>query len=225
MNTGDQPVQSRSGLLTSIAWGLDGKVEYALEGSIFIAGAVIQWLRDELGLLATAAESETIAAQVPDTGGVYMVPAFVGLGAPHWDMRARGLITGLTRGTSRAQLVRAALESISFQTVDVARTMESDTQAKIPVLRVDGGAAANNLLMQHQADVLGVPVERGRTLETTAMGAAFLAGIAVGFWRDKNEIGRVWQLERRFDPEWPPAQRTAALQAWQSAVSRTLLSV
>jgi len=221
-NTGPTPVHSPSGLLTSIAWGIgDAPVVYALEGSIFVTGAVVQWLRDELQLLRTAAESEEVAAQVPDSGGVYVVPAFVGLGAPHWDMRARGIISGLTRGTGRAHLVRAALESISFQTADVARTMEADTGARIPRLRVDGGAAANNLLLQHQADVLGIPVERGKTIETTSLGAAFLAGLCVGFWRSQDELAAVWQLDRVFEPQWTEEQRAEALTGWQDAVRRT----
>jgi glycerol kinase len=220
MNTGETPVVSNHGLLTTIAWGLDGKVEYALEGSVFVGGAVIQWLRDELKLIASAAESESIAAQVPDAGGVYLVPAFVGLGAPYWDMRARGIITGLTRGAGRAHLVRAALESIAFQSADVVRTMERDTGARIPQLRVDGGAAANNLLMQHQANVLDAPVFRGQTLETTALGAAYLAGLAVGFWAGVEEISRIWKLDRAFEPAWDREKREQALAGWAEAVRR-----
>jgi glycerol kinase len=220
MNTGETPVVSNHGLLTTIAWGLDGKIEYALEGSVFVGGAVIQWLRDELRLIASAAESESVAAQVPDAGGVYLVPAFVGLGAPHWDMRARGIITGLTRGAGRAHLVRAALESIAFQSADVVRTMERDTGARIPQLRVDGGAAANNLLMQHQANVLDAPVFRGQTLETTALGAAYLAGLAVGFWAGVEEISRIWKLDRAFEPAWDQEKREQALAGWAEAVRR-----
>jgi glycerol kinase len=191
-----------------------------LEGSVFVGGAVIQWLRDEMKLIASAAESEAVAAQVPDSGGVYIVPAFVGLGAPHWDMRARGIITGLTRGAGRAHLVRAALEAIAFQSADVVRTMETDTGGHIPRLRVDGGASANNLLMQHQADLLGIPVDRGQTLETTALGAAFLAGLATGFWPDSSALKQIWKLDRVFEPRWNADQREAAFMGWQDAVRR-----
>jgi glycerol kinase len=220
MNTGSSPVDSRHGLITTIAWGLDGKVEYALEGSVFIGGAVIQWLRDELKIIQTAAESESVAVQVEDTGGVYIVPAFVGLGAPHWDMRARGIITGLTRGANRAHIVRAALESISFQSSDVIQSMESDTKARIPRLRVDGGAAANNLLMQHQADILGIPVVRGQVIETTALGAAFLAGIAVGFWPGKDALADIWREDRVFQPRMDASRRATVIAEWQNAVKR-----
>jgi len=223
MNTGPSPVPSRHGLITTIAWGLGGKVEYALEGSVFIGGAVIQWLRDELKIIRTAAESESVAAEVRDTGGVYIIPAFVGLGAPHWDMRARGIITGLTRGTNRAHIVRAALEAISFQSADVIRSMESDTNAAILRLRVDGGAAANNLLMQHQADILGIPVVRGQVIETTALGAAFLAGIAVGFWSGKDALYNIWREDRTFQPRIDANQRAKALAQWQDAVKRARL--
>ncbi len=223
MNTGTLPVGSQHGLLTTIAWGLDGKVEYALEGSVFIGGAVIQWLRDELRLIATAAESETVAAQVPDTGGVHVVPAFVGLGAPYWDMHARGLITGLTRGSNRAHIVRAALESIAFQSADVIQSMQSDTGARIPRLRVDGGASANNLLMQRQADLLGIPVVRGQTIETTALGAAFLAGLAVGFWPSQESLTGIWREDRVFLPTIGDAERMADLQKWQEAIKRARL--
>ncbi|MCC6145843.1 MAG: glycerol kinase GlpK [Candidatus Hydrogenedentes bacterium] len=218
MNTGSEAVESKHGLITSVAWGLDGQVDYALEGSIFVAGAVVQWLRDELKLLTTAAQSEDVAREVSDTGGVYIVPAFVGLGAPHWDMRARGAISGITRGTSRAHLVRAALESISYQSADVVRTMENDTGEKIPRMRVDGGACANNFLLQHQADVLNIPVVRGKIIETTALGAAFLAGLAVGFWRDKQQLADLWQEDRVFTPQWNDAQREAAVKGWLAAV-------
>ena len=221
MNTGTTPVASESGLLTTIAWGLGNEVVYALEGSVFVAGAVIQWLRDELKLIQTAAESEAVAAQAADNNGVYLVPAFVGLGAPYWDMRARGTITGLTRGAGRAHLVRAALESISFQSSDLVKTMEKDTNSHIPILRVDGGACANNLLMQHQTDILGIPVLRGKTIETTALGAAFLAGLAVGFWKNQAELGDIWKLDRRFEPQWDSARREIALAGWADAVRRT----
>jgi len=220
MNIGSQPVQSRHGLITTIAWGLDGRVEYALEGSVFIGGAVIQWLRDEMNIIQTAAESELIAALVDDSNGVRIVPAFVGLGAPYWDMHARGTITGLTRGANRAHIVRAALESISFQSADVIRSMESDSGTAIPQLRVDGGAAANNLLMQHQADVLGIPVIRGQVIETTALGAAFLAGLAVGFWKDLAELRAAWQEDRVFYPAWDEHHRQHELLEWGKAVKQ-----
>jgi glycerol kinase len=223
MNTGDKPVDSHHGLLTTVAWGLDGKVEYALEGSVFIAGAVIQWFRDELGLLRSAAESELVAAEVDDSGGVYIVPAFVGLGAPHWNMGCRGTIVGITRGTGRAHLVRAALESISFQSADVIRCMEAETGKRMPILKVDGGAAANNLLMQHQADVLGTPVLRGQVTETTALGAAYLAGLATGFWRDRGEIQALWKPDRLFEPKWSESERKSALSAWNKAIKMTTL--
>ncbi|NIA16225.1 MAG: glycerol kinase GlpK [Nitrospiraceae bacterium] len=223
MNTGDQPIDSNHGLVTTIAWGVDDTVEYALEGSVFIGGAVIQWLRDEMGLLSSAAESEEVAAQVPGAGGVYLVPAFVGLGAPHWDMHARGIITGLTRGSGRAHVVRAALESISFQSADVLRSMVADASAEIPRLRVDGGAAANNLLMQHQADVLGIPVVRGQVIETTALGAAFLAGLAVGFWPSRDALRGVWQADRVFEPTWEPERRDREILEWTNAIKRSRL--
>lgn len=223
MNTGNTPVDSHHGLLTTVAWGLDGKVEYALEGSVFIAGAVIQWLRDELGLLKSAAESEAIAAEVEDTGGVYIVPAFVGLGAPHWNMSCRGTIVGLTRGTGRAHIVRAALESISFQSADVIRCMEAETGKSMPILKVDGGAASNNLLMQHQADVLGTPVLRGQVTETTALGAAYLAGLATEFWQNRDEIQALWKPDRLFEPKWTKSKRQNALSAWSKAIKMTTL--
>lgn len=222
MNTGDHSVASRHGLLTTIAWGLDGNVEYALEGSVFIAGAVVQWLRDELGMIATADESETVAAEVDDTGGVYIVPAFVGLGAPHWNMSCRGTITGLTRGTRRAHIVRAALESIAYQTGDVIRCMEAEMGGKVPILKVDGGAARNDLLMQHQADVLGTPLLRGQITETTALGAAYLAGLATGFWTGRDEIRGLWKEDRRFEPSWTDSQRRDSISAWERAIKMTL---
>ncbi len=222
MNTGEKPVESRHGLVTTIAWSLGDKVEYALEGSVFIGGAVIQWLRDELKIIETAAESESVALEVPDTGGVHVVPAFVGLGAPYWNMHVRGTITGLTRGSSRAHIVRAALESISFQSADVIKSMESDTGGRIPRLRVDGGAAANNLLMQHQADILGIPVVRGQVIETTALGAAFLAGIGVGFWPGKEALTGVWHEDRVFEPALDDARRAAALDGWSKAIKMTI---
>ncbi|GMW00722.1 MAG: glycerol kinase [Candidatus Hydrogenedentota bacterium] len=223
MNTGKIAVSSKHGLLTTIAWGIGGNTTYALEGSVFIGGAVIQWLRDELGLIATAAESEAVASQVENTGGVYVVPAFVGLGAPHWNMNARGVIAGLTRGSSRAHMVRAALESISFQSADVARCMEKDLGHTIPKLKVDGGACTNNLLMQHQADILGCPVHRGVTIESTAQGAAFLAGLAVGVWQSQDVLRSVWKPDRVFEPIWNNEQREKAVNGWQNAVKKTLL--
>lgn len=221
MNTGERPVQSRSGLLTTIAWGIDGTVEYALEGSIFVAGAAIQWLRDSLGLIASAADSETLARSVPDTDGVYLVPAFTGLGAPYWDMYARGTIVGLTRGTSRAHVVRAALESIAYQTRDVVDAMAQDSGIPARALRVDGGATANNFLMQFQADVLHIPVERPRIRETTALGAAYLAGLAVGLWPDRESIASRWACDRTFPPLMEADRRERLYQGWRRAVERS----
>ena len=192
MNTGEQPVLSKNGLLTTIAWGLGDKVTYALEGSVFVAGAAIQWLRDELELIQTAQETEALALSVPDTCGVYLVPAFVGLGAPHWDAYARGMLTGLTRGANRRHIVRAALESMAYQTYDVLHAMEEDAKIPLAELRADGGAAANSFLLQFQADITGVPVLRPTILETTALGACYLAGLAVGYWKDLSEIRRNW---------------------------------
>ncbi len=222
MNTGEKAVVSQNGLLTTIAWGMDGKVEYALEGSVFIAGAAIQWLRDGLGLIGTAAETEAWASQAEDTGGVYLVPAFVGLGAPYWDMRARGAVFGLTRGTGKAELIRAALESLAYQTKDVLTAMEVDSGLTLQTLRVDGGAVANNFLMQFQADILGAQVDRPQTIETTALGAAYLAGLAVGFWKDREELNARWLLERRFTPSMPKGMRDQLYKGWQKAVERTL---
>ena len=201
MNTGEQRVPSKHGLLTTIAWGVDGKVDYALEGSIFVAGAAVQWLRDELKLIESAEQSEAMATAVADSNGVYVVPAFVGLGAPYWDMYARGTIVGLTRGANRNHIVRATLESMAFQTRDVLLAMEEDSGIRLKALKVDGGAVANNFLMQFQSDILGVRVDRPQVAETTAMGAAFLAGLAVGFWKDKEEIAEKWQVDRSFTPE------------------------
>lgn len=224
-NTGESVVASNHGLLTTVAWGFEGKVEYALEGSVFIGGAVVQWLRDALRMISSAAESEMVAAQVPDNGGVYMVPAFVGLGAPHWNMQARGIITGLTRGACRAHIVRAALESISFQSADVLDSMQNDIKRSLPALKVDGGASNNNLLMQHQADVLGIPVMRGQVLETTALGAAYLAGLAVGLWKGRDELKSRWKLEREFVPQWSEDRRKSERAAWGSAVNKALTTV
>jgi glycerol kinase len=221
MNTGEKPVRSKSGLLTTIAWGLDGKVEYALEGSVFIAGAAIQWLRDGLKLIDTAPDSEYYAGKVEDTEGVYVVPAFAGLGAPYWDMYARGAVFGLTRGTKKEHFVRATLESLAYQTKDILSAMEADSGINLQALRVDGGAVANNLLMQFQADILGVPVERPEITETTALGAAYLAGIAVDFW-EKGEIANNWKVNANFSPSMQEEVRTRLYKGWQKAVKRTM---
>ncbi|GAX88465.1 glycerol kinase GlpK [Effusibacillus lacus] len=221
MNTGEKRVASKSGLLTTIAWGIDGKVEYALEGSIFIAGAAIQWLRDGLKMIDSAADSEHYARKVEDSGGVYVVPAFAGLGAPYWDMYARGAIFGLTRGTSKDQLIRATLESLAYQTKDVLGAMESDSGIQLQALRVDGGAVANNLLMQFQADILGVKVERPKVTETTALGAAYLAGIAVGFW-NQSDLADNSQLDATFEPHMEEATREKLYKGWKKAVKRTM---
>jgi glycerol kinase len=220
LNTGGQPIASDSGLLTTIAWGLDGKTVYALEGSVFITGAAVQWLRDGLGIIASAPEIETLAAQVPDAGGVTFVPAFVGLGAPYWDPYARGLIIGLTRGTTRAHLARATLEAVCLQTRDVLNAMQRDSGIAIETLRIDGGMVVNNLLCQLQADLLGVRVERPRVIETTALGAAYLAGLAVGVWDDLGQIAAQWALDRAFDPMLDSLVRDAAYASWQRAVER-----
>ena len=222
MNTGEQPVHSRNGLLTTIAWGIDGRVEYALEGSVFVAGAAIQWLRDEMKLVETAPDSETMAREVEDTNGVYLVPAFVGLGAPYWDPYARGTVVGLTRGANRNHLVRAALESLAYQTCDVLSAMEEDSGVKLSSLRVDGGACANNFLMQFQSDIIGVPVKRPVCIETTALGAAYLAGLAAGYWESREDILKNWQVEHTFEPEMEESRRTAALSGWHRAVRCSL---
>jgi glycerol kinase len=220
MHTGTTPIVSKNNLLTTVAWRLGGRTEYALEGSIFMAGAVVQWLRDGLGLIRTAADIEPLAASVPDTDGVFLVPAFVGLGAPHWDPYARGTLLGLTRGTTRAHIARAALEGIALQVMDVLRAMEADAGIRLRELRVDGGASANNLLMQMQADVLNVPVVRPQVAETTALGAAYLAGLAVGFWASQRDIARQWQEARRFTPAMRPADRRARVENWTRALAR-----
>lgn len=220
MNTGERPVVSKSGLLTTIAWGIDGKVYYALEGSVFIAGAAIQWLRDGLKLIDEAPDSEYFAMKVPSTDGVYVVPAFVGLGAPYWDMYARGAIFGLTRGTTKSHLIRATLESLAYQTRDVLSAMENDSGVELTELRVDGGASANNLLMQFQSDILGVPVQRPTIIETTALGAAYLAGLAVGYWK-KSEIQKNWQLNKAFEPEMPIDKQEKLYKGWLKAIERT----
>jgi len=221
MNTGTKRVPSTNGLLTTIAWGADGKVEYALEGSIFVAGAAVQWLRDEMKMVETAAQSEEFATAVADTNGVYVVPAFVGLGAPYWDMYARGTIVGLTRGAGKNHVVRATLESIAYQTRDVLKAMQDDSGITLKALKVDGGAVANNFLMQFQSDILGVPVDRPKVTETTAMGAAFLAGLAVGFWKDKAEIAAKWGVDRTFKPAMDAALREKKYAGWVQAVQRS----
>ncbi|SDY73858.1 glycerol kinase GlpK [Tindallia californiensis] len=218
MNTGEEPIISENGLLTTIAWGREGKITYALEGSIFIAGASIQWLRDELRLIYDAAQSEYYANLVEDTHGVYVVPAFTGLGAPYWDMYARGTIVGLTRGVKREHIVRATLESIAYQTRDVLSAMEEDSNITLKTLKVDGGASVNNFLMDFQADILGVPVKRTAVAETTALGAAYLAGLAVGFWKDHEEIKEKWELDREFMPEMEVEKKEELYRKWTKAV-------
>lgn len=218
MNTGTSPVNSHNGLVTTIAWGVDDKVEYALEGSIFVAGAAVQWLRDELGLIRDAAESEVLAKSVPDANGCYVVPAFVGLGAPYWDQYARGAIVGLTRGVNRNHIVRATLESIAYQVNDVLTAMQEDSGMPITSLRVDGGACDNDFLMQFQADILNTPVVRPYCIETTAMGAAYLAGLAVGYWRSKEEILANHVIAAEFKPQMGQAKRENLLQGWHNAV-------
>jgi glycerol kinase len=222
MNTGEEPVRSRNGLLTTIAWGLPGGTCYALEGSVFVAGAAVQWLRDEVGLIASASETEGLARSVPDTAGVYLVPAFVGLGAPYWDAAARGALLGLTRGAGRAHLVRAALESMAYQTADVLHAMEEDLGAGLPELRVDGGAAVNDFLLQFQADILKVPVVRPAVVETTALGAAYLAGLAVGVWAGTEDLSAQWSAESRFEPAIDEARRERLLRGWHRAVERAM---
>ena len=220
MNTGDQPVASRNKLLTTVAWKRSDEIRYALEGSVFSGGAVVQWLRDELGMINSAAEVEALAAQVADTGGVYFVPAFAGLGAPHWDPQARGTITGLTRGSNKAHLARAALEAMCFQSMEVLRAMEKDSGIPIDALRVDGGACANNLLMQIQADLLQRPVHRPKQIETTAFGAAALAGLAVGFWENIEELAAHQEIERTFEPQIGSDEAEVRFSSWLDAVER-----
>ncbi len=218
MNTGDKPVFSDNGLVTTIAWGLDGRVNYALEGSIFVAGAAVQWLRDEMRLIDSAADSEYMANKVPDAGGCYVVPAFTGLGAPHWDQYARGTIVGITRGVNKYHIIRATLESIAYQVNDVLAAMEADSHMQISSLKVDGGASANDFLMQTQADIVNVPVIRPQCVETTAMGAAYLAGLAVGYWPDKADVIRNWASDRIFEPSIDPADRANRIRGWNKAV-------
>jgi len=220
MNTGEQATASKTGLLTTIAWRNGGATEYALEGSVFVAGAAVQWLRDGLGLITNAAESEALATSVSDTHGVYFVPAFVGLGAPYWDQDARGALVGLTRGATRAHIVRASLEAMAYQTRDVVECMQKDSGIKAKELRVDGGATRNDFLCQFQADILGIPVVRPVITETTALGAAYLAGLAVGFWKNEKEIAKQWQVEKRFEPQMKKSDRERLYAGWQAAVAR-----
>ena len=222
MNTGDTPVESKNGLLTTVAVGLNGKATYALEGSVFVGGAVIQWLRDELKLINESADSEYFANKVKDSAGVYVVPAFTGLGAPYWDMYARGAILGLTRGAGRNHIIRAALEGIAYQTLDVLKAMQADSGVQFKELKVDGGASANNLLMQFQADLLATKVIRPRVTETTALGAAYLAGLAVGYWESVGEIRKQWQAEHIFEPAADRTQIANAVAGWEDAVRRVL---
>ncbi len=220
MNTGTKRIASKNNLLTTVAWRVGDRTEYALEGSIFIAGAVVQWLRDGLEFFRAAPDIEPLARSVADTGGVYLVPAFAGLGAPHWDQYARGTIVGLTRGTTKAHIARAALESIALQTMDVLAAMQADAGIKLKELRADGGASANDLLMQLQADLLGVPVVRPKVAETTALGAAYLAGLAVGFWKSQTEIARQWQVDKRFTPALKAPERKRIASGWERALER-----
>jgi glycerol kinase len=221
LNTGSKPVASKNGLLTTVGWKVGGKVTYCLEGSVFIAGAVVQWLRDGLKVIATSPDVEALARAVPDADGVYLVPAFVGLGAPYWDPYARGTIIGLTRNTTVSHVARAALDSMAYQTRDVLEAMQRDAGLKLDHLKVDGGAAANNLLLQFQADVLGVAVRRPVVSETTALGAAYLAGLAVGYWKDTDDVVNNWALDREFTPAMPAATRDALYGRWQKAVARS----
>ena len=219
-NTGDKPVKSKNNLITTVAWQIKGRTTYALEGSIFIGGAVVQWLRDGLGIIKNSADVEALAATVKDNGGVYFVPAFTGLGAPHWDQYARGIIAGLTRGVTAGHIARAALESIAFQVNDIIRCMEDDAGIRISELKVDGGAAANDLLMQFQADLIGIPVIRPDSIETTALGACYLAGLAVGFWEGVEEIRGQWAMDRSFEKKINDSERNAIVSGWEKAVER-----
>ncbi len=221
MNTGEKPVRSRNGLISTIAWGLDDTITYALEGSVYVAGAAIQWLRDELGLIDSAEDSEYFATRVSDTGGVYVVPAFTGLGAPRWDPYARGAITGISRGTNKYHIIRATLESLAFQTSDVLRAMELDSSICLESLKVDGGACKNDFLMQFQADLIDAPVKRPANVETTALGAAYLAGLAVGFWSSEGDVLSNWSLEREFRPRMSESGRRYEMQHWEQAVAAT----
>ena len=218
MNTGEKPVFSENGLVTTIAWGLNGKVNYALEGSIFVAGAAIQWLRDEMRLIDSSEDSEYMAQKVQDTNGCYVVPAFTGLGAPHWDQYARGTIVGITRGVNKYHIIRATLESLAYQVNDVLQSMKADSGIQLAALKVDGGASANNFLMQTQADIIDAPVNRPKCVETTAMGAAYLAGLAVGYWSSKEEVLKNWAIARTFDPKITQEERTKRIRGWEKAV-------
>ena len=218
MNTGEKPVFSKNGLVTTIAWGLDGKVNYALEGSIFVAGAAIQWLRDEMRLVDSAADTDYMARKVPDTNGCYVVPAFTGLGAPHWDQYARGTIVGITRGVNKYHIIRATLESLAFQVNEVLRAMETDSGIRLSALKVDGGASANDFLMQTQADIINAPVNRPSCVETTAMGAAYLAGLAVGYWNGKEDVIKNWSIDRTFEPSITDEERKKRVKGWTKAV-------
>lgn len=218
MNTGEKPVFSKNGLVTTIAWGLDGKVNYALEGSIFVAGASIQWLRDEMRLIDSSPDSEYMAKKVKDTNGCYVVPAFTGLGAPHWDQYARGTIVGITRGVNKYHIIRATLESLAYQTNDVLQAMQADSGIQLEALKVDGGASANNLLMQIQSDIIQAPVHRPKCVETTAMGAAYLAGLAVGYWANKEDVIKNWAIDCVFAPEIEPEERDKKVKGWNKAV-------
>ena len=218
MNTGEKPVFSKNGLVTTIAWGLDGKVNYALEGSIFVAGAAIQWLRDELKIIDSSPDSEYMAKKVEDTNGCYVVPAFTGLGAPHWDQYARGTIVGLTRGVNKYHIIRATLDSLCYQTNDVLKAMEADSGIKLSALKVDGGASANNYLMQTQADIIAAPVHRPVCVETTAMGASYLAGLAVGYWSSKDDVKKNWAIDRIFEPAIDAKDRDGMIKGWDKAV-------
>ena len=220
MNTGDKPVFSKNGLITTIAWGIDGKVNYALEGSVFVCGAAVQWLRDELNILEKSSDSEAMAEAVEDSCGLYVVPAFVGLGAPYWDPYARGAVMGITRGANKNHLVRATLESLAYQTNDLLEAMTEDLGSRLVSLKVDGGASANNFLMQFQADILGCRVERPVCIETTSLGASYLAGLATGYWRNKEDVLTNWQVDRVFEPHMEKNQREKLLRGWKKAVSR-----
>ena len=222
LNTGRKPVMSKNNLLTTIAWKIGDRVDYALEGSIYVGGSVVQWLRDGLGFITSSSEIEDLASTVPDSGGVYFVPALTGLAAPYWDQYARGTIVGITRGTTRAHIARAALDGIAFQTYDIAQAMAKDMEAPLTELKVDGGASRNNLLMQYQSNLLGIKVVRPKITETTALGAAYLAGLAVGFWKDIDEIKNQWQVERSFEPLTDSEEITAAKAGWADAIGRTL---
>lgn len=218
MNTGKKPVFSKNGLVTTIAWGLDGEVNYALEGSIFVAGAAVQWLRDEMRLIDSAMDSEYMAKKEKDTNGCYVVPAFTGLGAPHWDQYARGTIVGITRGVNKYHIIRATLESLAYQVNDVLTAMKADSGISMEALKVDGGASANDFLMQTQADIINAPVQRPRCVETTAMGAAYLAGLAVGYWKNKEDVLKNWAIDRTFEPEIPEEERNKKIKGWNKAV-------